>query len=112
MAQKVQVLLIDDVHGEPADETVTFALDGATYEIDLTTENATTMRDGLAKWISHARRLSGRSKTSKSSGSRNSSSGGSSDAQAIREWAHGQGMEVSARGRISADVKAAYEAAR
>ncbi|CAM5611462.1 hypothetical protein SBADM41S_11915 [Streptomyces badius] len=44
MAQKVQVLLVDDLDGVEADETVTFALDGKTYEIDLATANADKLR--------------------------------------------------------------------
>ncbi|WP_298462027.1 Lsr2 family protein [uncultured Cellulomonas sp.] len=110
MAQKVQVLLIDDVHGEPADETVTFALDGVSYEIDLTSDNAAALREGLTTWISNARRVGRQSKSTTSQAPRRSS-GGSNDAQAIREWAQSQGMTVSARGRISAEVRTAYEAA-
>ena len=40
MARKVQVLLVDDLDGGAADETVSFALDGASYEIDLSSDNA------------------------------------------------------------------------
>jgi hypothetical protein len=107
MAQKVQVLLVDDVDGGPADETVTFAVDGVTYEIDLTTKNAAKLRDALAVWQGHARKISGRS-SSRSAPRARASRG---DAQAIRDWAKAQGHKVSERGRISAEVKAAYEAA-
>ena len=41
MAQKVQVLLVDDLDGGEATETVAFSLDGTTYEIDLSSDNAT-----------------------------------------------------------------------
>ncbi|WP_129339784.1 histone-like nucleoid-structuring protein Lsr2 [Cellulomonas endophytica] len=119
MAQKVQVLLVDDIDGGTADETVTFALDGVQYEIDLTSDNATKLRDELSTWVGHARKVSGgRSSSGRSSGSGSGSSGGSrsrrtsgNEAQAIREWAKSNGHEVSERGRISAEVKAAYEAA-
>ena len=40
MAQKVQVILVDDIDGGAADETVSFSLDGVSYEIDLSTTNA------------------------------------------------------------------------
>ncbi|GIG27736.1 histone-like nucleoid-structuring protein Lsr2 [Cellulomonas marina] len=116
MAQKVQVLLVDDIDGGTADETVTFALDGVSYEIDLTTDNAAKLRDELSSWVGHARRVgSGRSQ-GRSSGSAGSAANrpkrsSSNEAQAIREWAKENGMEVSERGRISAEVKAAYEAA-
>jgi hypothetical protein len=49
MAQKVTVLLVDDLDGGPADETVSFSLDGVSYEIDLSAANATSFRDSLAR---------------------------------------------------------------
>lgn len=52
MAQKVQVVLTDDLDGGDADETVQFALDGVSYEIDLSTANAEALREALA-WIFH-----------------------------------------------------------
>jgi hypothetical protein len=55
MAQKVQVLLVDDIDGGTADETVTFALDGVSYEIDLTSAHAAELRDALGTWVGHAR---------------------------------------------------------
>ncbi|MGN6302567.1 MAG: histone-like nucleoid-structuring protein Lsr2 [Angustibacter sp.] len=109
MAQKVQVVLIDDIDGGDADETVTFALDGVTYEIDLNTDNAAKLRDALAVWVGNARRVSGRASTgrstSRSSGRRSS---GAEDSAAIREWAKDNGYQVSERGRISAEVREAY----
>ena len=45
MAQKVQVILVDDIDGGAADETVSFSLDGVSYEIDLSTKNAASFRD-------------------------------------------------------------------
>ncbi|UFU03512.1 Lsr2 family protein [Ruania suaedae] len=105
MAQKVRVLLIDDIDGTDAEETVTFALDGVTYEIDLNAKNAAKLRDDLAQWVGQARRAGGR-KTSgrKASGSR----AGGSDAQKIREWAKSNGYQVSDRGRVSAEIREAY----
>jgi hypothetical protein len=44
-------MLIDDIDGGEADETITFALDGTQYEIDLSGKNAAKMRDGLARYI-------------------------------------------------------------
>ncbi len=108
MAKKVQVLLVDDVDKEsPADETVTFALDGVSYEIDLTNENASKLRDSLAVWIGHAERTGGRRNTSRGGGSK----GGRRDVSAIREWAKANGYDISDRGRISTEVQEAYEKA-
>ncbi len=113
MAQKVQVILVDDVDGGDAEETVSFALDGVNYEIDLNAENAAKLRDGIAPWIGHARRVGGRSgagrraRTGRSSGSASSGA----DTSAVREWARQHGYTVSDRGRISAEVQQAYAAA-
>lgn len=109
MAQKVQVILVDDLDGGSADETVTFALDGVSYEIDLSTENAAALRDSLTTWVGHARKV-GRSSAARPV-RRAGRSGGSSEANSIREWARANGIAVSERGRISAETKAAYEAA-
>lgn len=116
MAQKVQVVLVDDLDGGEAAETVSFALDGVTYEIDLSTENAARLRDEMAPWVGHARRVGGRSgggRRSSRSRSGSSSSSGSSDVDtaAVREWARQNGHKVSERGRISSEVLEAYRAA-
>ena len=60
MAQKVQVLLVDDVDGGKADETVQFGLDGVSYEIDLSSKNAAKLRDALAGYVGEARRVASR----------------------------------------------------
>lgn len=105
MAKKVTVTLIDDVDpNASADETVEFSLDGVQYEIDLSTANANRLRDELATWTAHARKISGRRRT------RASSSRGidREQTQAIRDWARRNGHSVSDRGRISASVMEAY----
>ena len=111
MAQRVQVLLVDDLDGGDASETVSFALDGVTYEIDLSESNAAKFRDDLASWIGHARRSGGRRATG---GTRRAAPGSTrtrSDLGAIREWARANGHQVSDRGRISAEVQEAYDKA-
>ncbi len=57
MAKKTQVILIDDLDQGQADETVTFGLDGSTYEIDLSSKNAAALRDALATYVGAAHRL-------------------------------------------------------
>ena len=116
MAQKVQVVLIDDLDGGEANETVTFGLDGATYEIDLSERNAAQLRDALASWVGNARRVSGRATRSAGrrggASSSSSSSSSSSDTTAVRSWAKENGYKVSERGRISAEGPEAYAAAQ
>jgi hypothetical protein len=102
MARKVQVVLEDDIVGGEAVETVSFALDGRAYEIDLNAENAGALREALAPWIAASRRAAE---------SRPRSTKRSSDTADIRRWAAENGIPVSARGRISADLRARYEAA-
>jgi Lsr2 len=110
MAQKVHIVLEDDLDGSDASQTVSFGLDGASYEIDLNDKNAAALRDSLANYIGHGRKVSGSRRGRRSSGSSGSSGGGSS-AKEIREWARSNGHKVPERGRIPADVREAYEAA-
>lgn len=104
MAQRVQVILEDDLDGSSADETVRFGLDGVDYEIDLSGDNAARLREGFAGWVGHARRLS----RSRASAAKSSKTGSPTE---IREWAKNNGYEVSSRGRVPAHVREAYEAA-
>lgn len=106
MAQRVQIILEDDYDGGNADETVTFALDGAEYEIDLSGDNASKLREELAGWIGHARKTGGRRKR----GGATKAPAASSTSE-IRAWALANGHEVSSRGRVSAEVREAYEQA-
>lgn len=109
MAQKTVVILTDDIDGGDADETLTFAVDGVSYEIDLNAANATRLRESFAEWIGHARRVTARRGTQ----ARRRSGGGAlsrSESQEIREWARQNGHKVSDRGRIPAEVRDAYEA--
>ncbi|WP_267244206.1 histone-like nucleoid-structuring protein Lsr2 [Streptomyces sp. PR69] len=109
MAQKVQVLLVDDLDGGEADETVTFALDGKSYEIDLTTENADKLRESLADFVKAGRKTGGRS--GGRGKARSSSASASNDTAAIRAWAKENGYEVNDRGRVPANIREAYEKA-
>ena len=85
MAQKVQVILVDDVDGGPADETVSFSLDGVSYEIDLSTKNAAAFRDSLAQYVGTARKVSARSGGARrSASSSRARAGGDSRAAQIR----------------------------
>ncbi|WP_043660627.1 histone-like nucleoid-structuring protein Lsr2 [Nocardia thailandica] len=114
MARKVVVTLIDDYDGtSTAEETVTFAIDGITYEIDLSTTNATKLRQELDQWIPHARRTGRTTKAKPSTRKETTPDSKSSrrDLTAIRAWAAANGHKVSTRGRIAAETVAAYEKA-
>ena len=104
MAQKVNIVLVDDLDGSEAHETIAFGLDGSAYEIDLSDKNAKKLRDALSLYTASARR-SGRRQ------SRSASGRSSVDTAAIRTWAKSKGYDVSDRGRISADILEAYKKA-
>ncbi|SEA23472.1 Lsr2 protein [Bowdeniella nasicola] len=104
MAQKVHIVLIDDIDGSEASETVRFGLDGVTYEIDLNDQHAGELRESLNGWIEKARRRPGQRATRRSA----SDARGQSDAAKIRAWAVKEGIKVSDRGRIPADIRERY----
>ncbi|WP_067694117.1 histone-like nucleoid-structuring protein Lsr2 [Nocardia jejuensis] len=111
MARKVVVTLIDDFDEKSAaEETVSFALDGAAYEIDLSSRNAKQLRELFAEWSVHARRT-GRTARTKNTKARPASDRDREQSSAIREWARNNGFDVSSRGRIQAHVVAAYHVA-
>lgn len=105
MAQKIHVVLIDDLDQSEADETVSFGLDGSTYEIDLSEGNAASLREALAPYVAQGRRLNGGKRGRKSVTSVGPS------ARELRDWARSNGFEVSERGRVSAEIRQAFEAA-
>lgn len=108
MARKTVVTQIDDLDGTAADEAVTFAVDGASYEIDLSSANAAALREALSTYISAGRRVGGQSRPRGSGPARTDKE----QLDAIRRWARENGFDVSDRGRISKAVREAYNAAR
>ena len=101
MARRTFVELVDDMDGGAADETVSFALDGVAYEIDLTAENASELREALGVWAGKARRVGGRRIAGKSRSGE--------DTAKIRAWAQDNGYSVGDRGRIPTEVRQAYK---
>ena len=117
MAQKVQVLLVCDLHEDEVEgvETVAFGLDGSSYEIDTCEQHAAELRDAFAPYVGAARRAgrpAAAPRRSSRGPSRPAASGSDRErVQAIREWARSHGHKVSERGRLSSSVIEAYEAA-
>lgn len=116
MAQKTVIQFVDDLDGSTPDEveTVSFGLDGVTYEIDLGEDNAAGLRDTLAEFVGAARRVGGRVRrvpVASPAGRAAVVAAGRSreQTQAIREWARKNGYEVSDRGRIPTAVIEAFE---
>jgi hypothetical protein len=106
MAKRVETVLVDDIDGSTADETVKFGLDGVDYEIDLSADHAKALRDNLVKWAGYARRVGGR--RSRGTAVR---SGNSEQLAEIRRWATENGYKVSDRGRVSAQIREAFDKA-
>jgi hypothetical protein len=105
MAQKVTVTLEDDLDGGAAEETVRFGIDGADYEIDLSSKNARRFRKQVAPFIEHARKgTRGLSRRAARATAGRQHSGD------IRAWAKAAGIAVSDRGRIPASVAEQYQA--
>ena len=104
MAQRLEIRLTDDLDGTDIragkGETITFALDGTSYEIDLTNKNATALRRALSGYIAVARPVkamrAGRNALARS------------DARQIKAWARQNGFDVADRGRVPSNIRAAY----
>lgn len=105
MAQKVQVLLVDDIDGGEATETVTFALDGTQYEMDLSDKNGKALRKVLGPYVEKAR------KVGRGARSRNGTPRTGPDPKVVRQWAQQNGVPVNPTGRIPAHVVQQFEAA-
>lgn len=106
MAKRVQVLLIDDIDGSPADEAVSFALDGVEYTIDLSSANAARLRNDFAAWVDGAQRTGGRRRTAQVNPATRRD-----DLNQIRQWGRDNGFQVSDRGRVSRELQAAFDKA-
>ncbi|UOZ04182.1 MULTISPECIES: Lsr2 family protein [unclassified Amycolatopsis] len=112
MAQRVHVEMVDDLDGSEANQTVPFALDGVSFEIDLSEENASALRDELARYVGAARRIGGRKVRLATGQSLTGASGSGTDRERnrqIREWAQDNGYEVAERGRLSSEIIAGFE---
>ena len=106
MAKTVSVVITDDLDGSPDAETVAFGFDGHSYEIDLGKKNLAKLQKSLQPFMD-AGRKSAQRKTAKAP----RAAGSRVDRAAVRAWAAEQGLKVSERGRISAEVMSKYDAA-
>jgi hypothetical protein len=108
VAKQTTVILVDDLDGSEAVEQVEFAVDGKSYEIDLSAANSAKLREALAPFVSAARRAGGRRSAAPSTAAPSRPASDRVQNQAIREWAVAQGMKISERGRIPSNVLEAY----
>ena len=107
VAQKITVALEDDLDGGRADQTVRFGFGGTEYEIDLSKKNTAAFRKQIAPYIEHGR------KTGRAAARRSIRTPASRQRSTdIRAWAVEQGITVSKRGRIPANVVEKYHASK
>ena len=111
MVQRVLTERFDDLDGSPAVDTVRFGYAGREYEIDLNEEHAAALDEALATYIEHARRADGGQPRQRRPRKAEEEHRGPAELRAIRQWAREQGLKVSDRGRIAAEVVARYVAA-
>src|SRR5262249_5771743 len=115
MAQRVQILLEDDIDGSDATQTIKFGLDGTNYEIDLNDNNAGAFRDAMAIFVGHARRVGKKTKSTTPAAAAPKPVNGTAvdkhSTREIRHWAQGQGLQVPARGRIPQEIRDKFNAA-
>ena len=107
MAQKVHIVLEDDLDGSDATQTVTFGLDGTSYEIDLNDKNAAALRDALAPYVGHGRKVTSGARR----GRRSTGSTAKHSPREVRDWARANGYKVTDRGRVARAVQEAFDAA-
>jgi hypothetical protein len=104
MAQRTQVLYVDDIDGSEAEGTVRFGFGGTNYEIDLNKKHSDQFTKTMGPYIAAARKLPASRSPRGARASRH-------DLSDVRAWARGQGIKISDRGRIPANVLAKYQAA-
>jgi hypothetical protein len=102
----------DDLDGGKAQGTVRFAYDGVEMEIDLSSKNKSAMEKAFKPYVDAGRKVRATRAPRTKRASSNGASNRRSDLAVIRDWANANGMPVSGRGRIAADVVAAYEATK
>lgn len=111
MAKKTTVILVDDIDGIEIEggngETVFFALDGISYEIDLSDKNAKSLRDALEPYVDAGRRTA---RSTRGTATARASRSSKEDLGVVREWLRSHGHTVSDRGRIPASLMDEYRA--
>jgi hypothetical protein len=105
VAQQVVITLSDDIDGGEAAETIAFGLDGRSYEIDLSEDNAKKLRASLEPFVQ-----AGRKQTKSGKAYRHTAV--APDPRAVRAWAESNGMDVPARGRIPKKIYEAFNEAQ
>ena len=108
MAQKVSVTYACDFDQKEIPDGQhrlrRFSIDGREYEIDLCMKHSERFDDAVGRFASHARKAAARLPRAK----RRTAAHRKHSAE-VRAWAKEQGLAVSERGRIPADVVSRFE---
>lgn len=104
MGEVERTVRVDDLDGTPGAERISLSYRGVAYELDLAPANASALDAALRPFLDAARQAAKREADRKQSRAQRERSA------AIREWARKQGIKVSKRGRIPAEVTARYDA--
>ncbi|MFC9841139.1 Lsr2 family protein [Rhodococcus sp. NPDC127530] len=111
MARKVVVEMVDDIDGTvfgDDGESISYAVDGVEYVIDLKDEHATELRETFEYYIAHSTRVGGRKHRSDRQSNPATARRSSDETKKIRAWAIEQGYTLSSRGRIPAEIEQAF----
>jgi Lsr2 len=109
MAQKIQMLFVDDLDGSEAEGTVRFGLDGTSYEIDLSAAHTEELRRALAPYTRAGRKVTGAARRTARGQGKAAANGYSTNE--VRDWAKANGIEIKDRGRVPSDVVTKFRAA-
>jgi hypothetical protein len=110
MARETITRLIDDLDQGDADETVKFGLDGAQYEIDLSSRNAAKLRELLEPYTNAGKKVNRGGVRAAPRRRDRAQPLDREQNRAIREWARSKGRKISDRGRIPEEIVADYHA--
>lgn len=107
--QKTVVTYIDDVSKKetPKVETIEFAFEGKTYEIDLNPLNAANFRRSIDKYVKNGRKVSSPGRRKQVDG--RTITHPKDYIQTVRQWAKDNGIEVAERGRVPLAIYKQYE---
>lgn len=112
MAQQNITVLVDDLDGSKAVETVRFGFDGKTYELDLSRKNVRRLEASLGKFVKAARTVGEDSNVTPinrpKKTAKKTTLAPSADPKAVRAWAAEHGIEVSKTGRVKRAVVEQY----
>ncbi|MFN8099844.1 MAG: Lsr2 family protein [Dermatophilaceae bacterium] len=108
MASRTEIILVDDLDGSEihqGGETLRFTVDGADYEIDLSSANAEKFRSAVRPFVERGRRVRGRAPAAPTRGTTRIDR---EQLKAARTWLRAHGHEVSDRGRVKAELMEIY----